>query len=579
VRGWLLNNEIENKIIEMSKKIFLLLTLVFPLVAYAQPNHLVYSSFLTNETSAIGPNSSCTDSHGNVYVAGIIYNASLPTNENSYDPNYNPNGNGWDGFIMQVTPDNQIGWCTYFGGERWDEIDAISCENDTLYVSMSTSSQEDITSINSVYPTRPAPLPENQVLFPHISTWSITGELIYSSFLQYPINFQSFSERFFYKNGYFYITSNGQSNYPSYYSNAVSSGMADGYFAIFDKQGNFIYDRFLGGNKAEVIEDVFVDEDYIYCSLRAYSDTSSLYPPGYIPSSNLNLVLVKINQSTKDILWTYAKSKPTGNSFHQDIFVDSNGTIYVHLSGSPSDFTPLDGQGGIQSAQITDTFFIELNSNGVPVWSSYLPSNMYEVEMLEVDYNGKLLLYSTANTLTDSPQTPDNWGYATGPSQAYYMILTPEHNIAFASYLGGNDVSEYPTSCIFNNKLYAFFSSNSSDLIVTNDQSPAAPGPTTGSSLFMHVFDDAVNIEENSRNKDAIQLFPSPTSANLTIQLPTNDNWTVRLYNMNGQVVSTEKINGNNRLNLNLQNFTSGLYTVQAMNDNGKVYTEVVVKE
>ena len=76
-----------------------------------------------------------------------------------------------------------------------------------------------------------------------------------------------------------------------------------------------------------------------------------------------------------------------------------------------------------------------------------------------------------------------------------------------------------------------------------------------------------------------ISAYPNPTSSNFTIQLPTNDNWTVRLYNMNGQVVSTEKINGNNRLDLNLQNFTSGLYTVQAMNDGGKVYTEVVVKE
>jgi hypothetical protein len=48
---------------------------------------------------------------------------------------------------------------------------------------------------------------------------------------------------------------------------------------------------------------------------------------------------------------------------------------------------------------------------------------------------------------------------------------------------------------------------------------------------------------------------------------------------MNGQVVSAERINGNNRLDFNLQNFTAGLYTVQAMNDSGKVYTEVVVKE
>jgi hypothetical protein len=90
-----------------------------------------------------------------------------------------------------------------------------------------------------------------------------------------------------------------------------------------------------------------------------------------------------------------------------------------------------------------------------------------------------------------------------------------------------------------------------------------------GCSIGVTEFEDLVDL----------LVYPNPTSSNLTIQLPTNDNWTVRLYNMNGQLVSTEKINGNNRLDLNLQNFTSGLYTVQAMNENGKVYTEVVVKE
>lgn len=90
-----------------------------------------------------------------------------------------------------------------------------------------------------------------------------------------------------------------------------------------------------------------------------------------------------------------------------------------------------------------------------------------------------------------------------------------------------------------------------------------------GCSIGITEFDDLSDL----------LVYPNPTSSNLTIQLPTNDSWTVRLYNMNGQVVSAEKINGNNRLDLNLQNFTSGLYTVQAMNENGKVYTKVVVRE
>jgi hypothetical protein len=74
-------------------------------------------------------------------------------------------------------------------------------------------------------------------------------------------------------------------------------------------------------------------------------------------------------------------------------------------------------------------------------------------------------------------------------------------------------------------------------------------------------------------------VYPNPTSSNLTVQLPITDNWTVRLYNMNGQLVSTEKINQSNFLQLNIQNMNTGLYTVQAMNGAGRVYSEMVVKE
>jgi len=87
-----------------------------------------------------------------------------------------------------------------------------------------------------------------------------------------------------------------------------------------------------------------------------------------------------------------------------------------------------------------------------------------------------------------------------------------------------------------------------------------------------------VSVNEQMDNFDFL-VFPNPTSSNLTIQLPNTDTWTIRLYNMNGQLISTEKISGNNLHDLNLQNFTSGLYTVQAMNNEGKVYSGIVVKE
>jgi hypothetical protein len=89
---------------------------------------------------------------------------------------------------------------------------------------------------------------------------------------------------------------------------------------------------------------------------------------------------------------------------------------------------------------------------------------------------------------------------------------------------------------------------------------------------------DYLGMNDISATKEMIS-YPNPTSSNLTIQLPNTDNWAVRVFNSNGQLVSTEKINQSNFIQLNIQNLNTGLYTVQAMNDNGKVYTEVVVKE
>jgi hypothetical protein len=77
----------------------------------------------------------------------------------------------------------------------------------------------------------------------------------------------------------------------------------------------------------------------------------------------------------------------------------------------------------------------------------------------------------------------------------------------------------------------------------------------------------------------SLKLFPNPAVNDINIQLPTTDTWIVRVFNSNGQLVSTEKINQSNFIQLNIQNMNTGLYTVQAMNSDGIVYSEMVMKE
>jgi hypothetical protein len=189
------------------KRLLLLIALALPMALLAQPNHLAYSSFVTSDTSTIISKISCVDSYGNVYVAGHIYSACLPTNENSFDTTVSATiFGGQDIFLMQIKPNHEIGWCTYFGDTGWEEINSITCENDTLYLTMFTASHENIVTQNALYPNSPPPVPDTQTVFPFITTWSIYGELIYSSYLQNSLRCQQTSYRFFFKNGRYYIT-------------------------------------------------------------------------------------------------------------------------------------------------------------------------------------------------------------------------------------------------------------------------------------------------------------------------------------------------------------------------------------
>ncbi len=558
--------------------------LVIIVNTYAQPHHLVYSSFLTCDSSSTFVTSSCMDSQGNFYVAGKVSTANLPVNEFSFD---NTLDGVNDGFIMQIKSDNQIGWCTYFGGGAFDRVDRISCENDTLYVSLATASGNDLSSPSALYSA--PPLANNNpfipTMLPFVSTWDLNGQMLYGSFLSNYFNWQNYvlydGDHLIFKNGFYILSSQSQLG-TTYINGTSTEGQNDGYYAVIDKTGTLVYDSFVGGNKNDMILNMTADDDYIYCTLSSNSDTASYLPANFTPSGSSYLVALKVNRSNSNIEWSYVLEDPSSSFLYpHQIFRMNNGHIYLHLHLSGISSYPIYGIGGIQSVTPTENYLIELDSNGIPLWSSYLPTNIAEAKMVE--YQGNLLMCSFRNELTSSPQTPNNWGFATGPYQGYVMELSESHDLVFASYFGGNDAGEYYIPQVRGNKLYAFVSTAANDVPILNEFSCGPSIPSANSSynqsLFMYIFDDAVNIEEAAGMKSTMQLFPSPTSSYLSIQLPTNDIWTVCLFNMNGQVVSTEKINGNNRLDLNLQNFTSGLYTVQAMNENGKVHTEVVVKE
>jgi hypothetical protein len=88
-----------------------------------------------------GPPLELTDAcmkNGQVYLSGIIQEPVLPmvSSEMIFD-GYHKEA---DGILAQIDSNGKLLWSTYFGGDNWDSIDALTIENDTIYFSGTTGS-------------------------------------------------------------------------------------------------------------------------------------------------------------------------------------------------------------------------------------------------------------------------------------------------------------------------------------------------------------------------------------------------------------------------------------------------------
>jgi hypothetical protein len=108
---------------------------------------------------------------------------------------------------------------------------------------------------------------------------------------------------------------------------------------------------------------------------------------------------------------------------------------------------------------------------------------------------------------------------------------------------------------------------------------------THGNGIYSTTLDmgGKVGIADQSAYEKEIDytLYPNPakTNVNISFELQQSERVKIEVYNMNGQRVLTEKKlfnNGKNNQQLNVSNFTSGIYLVQLTGESfniGKIMT------
>ncbi len=94
--------------------------------------------------------------------------------------------------------------------------------------------------------------------------------------------------------------------------------------------------------------------------------------------------------------------------------------------------------------------------------------------------------------------------------------------------------------------------------------------------LHINCTDCRVTDKIGNVEKSSINVYPNPATSTLSVELVNNTKANVQLFNLVGQVVMSEQINGQDIVTLNVNNLKAGVYMLRVDQDN-QVYTSKVI--
>jgi len=97
-------------------------------------------------------------------------------------------------------------------------------------------------------------------------------------------------------------------------------------------------------------------------------------------------------------------------------------------------------------------------------------------------------------------------------------------------------------------------------------QSSTLKSGVVNTNSFAPENSEAINIQENikqSLTENQIEIFPNPTNGIVNVFLPQNHKYkSIKIYNLNGKIVSSTTINNDNLIAIELQKLGKGIYSV-----------------
>lgn len=342
------------------------------------------------------------DRAGNAYVVGRASNADFPVPA-GWDTTYN--GGIGDCFVSKFSPDGELVWSTFLGGNDLDLGYGVAVdEAGNVYVTGRTSSAD--------FPT-PGGWDKRYGGGGHdafVAKFSAEGKLLWSTYLGGNGTDFAFEIAVDTRENVYVTGETHSVDFPTLggFDTSFNGGDGDAYVAKFSADGQLLWSTYLGGNSIEKgLGVVASSADHVYVAGRTMSadfptaggDEESFRGKGDVFVSKLS--------SDGALLW----SAFLGGSSYEiaaGVGVDAAGNVYVSGRTTSADFPTPGGWDITYNGGDGDCFVSKFSSGGALLWSTFLGGGAREGHgLLAVDPMGNIVITGDTDS-TDFP-TPGGW--------------------------------------------------------------------------------------------------------------------------------------------------------------------------
>ena len=347
---------------------------------------------------------------------------------------------------------------------------------------------------------------------------------------------------------------------------AQLKGDRDFWIVKINNNGDLIWDKSFGSNGDDAISDLTQLANGNIAAAGASLNGNISFDKTESPYSYLDTWLVCIDTSGI-VLWDKTIG---GDGAEKDGFLTSKGNDIFLLNTSSS------GISGLRTEPLKgpeDLWVSKINDNGNIIWMNYYGGNDYD-RASSIHVNQDMLVidsYSLSNTSFD--KTEDSRG-----ERDFWMLITNlDGEVIIDKTIGGtqNDVS--PKS-IFNDTKILLAGSSTSDNSGDKTIPKFNTDPNSIEVWLVELDASTLNIVQTLDVQPAV--YPNPVSDLLTIDLSSYHTLqSITIHNPLGKLVFKENFNSTNdhqSLQVDMTNYSSGVYTVQVIGDNVSKAVKVV---